>query len=157
MALDPPDRASAPTIEGMEPWVWWLVAVGVLSIAEILTGVGLVFGMLAVGAGAGAVSAAAGAPAGLSMIIASLVSVAMLLGVRPIARKHLQQPRSVRTGIAALVGSDALVIEQVNGVDGRVKLAGEIWSARSYDGQAVHDAGTIVSVLGIEGATALIG
>jgi membrane protein implicated in regulation of membrane protease activity len=37
-----------------------------------------------------------------------------------------------------------------------VKLAGEIWSARSLDSERVHEPGATVRVIKIDGATALV-
>jgi membrane protein implicated in regulation of membrane protease activity len=44
----------------------------------------------------------------------------------------------------------------VDGRDGRIKLAGEIWSARAFDGDSQFEPGQTVYVLEIEGATALV-
>jgi membrane protein implicated in regulation of membrane protease activity len=55
------------------------------------------------------------------------------------------------------VGADAEVLADVDGNDGRVKLRGEVWSARSFDGMSVYPVGDSVQVLSIEGATALVG
>lgn len=140
----------------MDAWVWWIVAAGVLAVAEVLTGGTLVLLMLAGGAAAGGLTAALGAPPALSVGVFALVSVALLGLVRPIARRHMRVNREARTNVAALVGAEALVLESVDGQDGRIKLAGEIWSARAYDGQSVFEPGTRVQVLQIEGATALV-
>ncbi|MBU6312167.1 MAG: NfeD family protein [Actinomycetales bacterium] len=140
----------------MNAWVWWIVAAGVLAVAEVLTGGTLVLLMLAGGAAAGGLTAALGAPPALSVGVFALVSVALLGLVRPIARRHMRVNREARTNVAALVGAEALVLESVDGQDGRIKLAGEIWSARAYDGQSVFEPGTRVQVLQIEGATALV-
>ena len=140
----------------MNAWVWWIVAAGVLAVAEVLTGGTLVLLMLAGGAAAGGLTAALGAPPALSVGVFALVSVALLGLVRPIARRHMRVHREARTNVAALVGAEALVLESVDGQDGRIKLAGEIWSARAYDGQSVFEPGTRVQVLQIEGATALV-
>jgi membrane protein implicated in regulation of membrane protease activity len=86
----------------------------------------------------------------------ALVSVGLLAVVRPIARRHMRTPRAVRTGVAALVGTEAVVLESVDGSDGRIKLAGEVWSARAYDGDSVFAVGQRVHVLEIDGATALV-
>ena len=51
-----------------------------------------------------------------------------------------------------LIASAAVVSRSLE----RIKLAGEIWSARAYDGQSVFEPGTRVQVLQIEGATALV-
>jgi len=39
---------------------------------------------------------------------------------------------------------------------GRVRIGGEVWSARSYDETLVIPAGSAVDVMQIEGATALV-
>ena len=140
----------------MDAWVWWIVAAGVLAVAEVLTGGSLVLLMLAGGAAAGGLTAALGAPPALAVGVFALVSVALLGLVRPVARRHMRLSRETRTNVAALVGAEALVLESVDGLDGRIKLAGEVWSARAYDGQSVFEPGTRVQVLQIEGATALV-
>jgi len=83
------------------------------------------------------------------------VSVGLIGVVRPVATKHANQP-TLRSGIERLVGQDAEVVAEVDGRDGRVKLHGEIWSARAFDGHTVFGAGAIVQVLAIDGATALV-
>jgi hypothetical protein len=42
-------------------------------------------------------------------------------------------PLAIRTGSAKLVGEKATVVEQVDATGGRVKIGGEIWSARALD------------------------
>jgi membrane protein implicated in regulation of membrane protease activity len=101
------------------------------------------------------VVAALGAPFLVQALAAIAVSVAMLGVVRPIAKRHLHQAISERTGVAALVGRRATVLERVDGNGGRVKLAGEVWSARSYDGSVI-EVGASVDVVEIQGATALV-
>ena len=140
----------------MDAWVWWIVAAGVLAVAEVLTGGTLVLLMLAGGAVAGGLTSALGAPPALSVGVFAIVSAALLGLVRPLARRHMRVSRETRTNVAALVGAEALVLESVDGTDGRIKLAGEVWSARAYDGQSVYEPGTRVQVLQIDGATALV-
>jgi len=141
---------------GMDAWVWWIVAAGVLAVADLLTGGTLILLMIAGGAAAGGVAAALGAPPAVSVGVFALASIAFLAVVRPIARRHMRTPREARTGVAALVGTEAVVLESVDGRDGRIKLAGEIWSARAYDGDSVFEVGQRVHVLEIDGATALV-
>ncbi len=142
----------------MDAWVWWVIIAAVLAIVEVMT-LGLVFAMLAGGALAAAlVDVIDGGASNVILQVAAfiVVSVALLGVVRPIARRHMMQTPETRTGVAALVGSRAVVIERVDGDGGRVKLAGEVWSARSYDGHAVLEPGQSVDVIQIEGATALV-
>lgn len=54
-------------------------------------------------------------------------------------------------------GRSATVLERVDGgAGGRIKLAGEIWSARALDGNQVYEPGQQVDVVEIEGATAVV-
>jgi len=139
----------------MDPWVWWLISAAVLIVAEILT-TSLVFAMLTGGAVAGVVVAALGGGVGLEVGAFAIVSLALLVVVRPIALNHLHTPTKFRSGMAALVGAEAEVLETVDPRDGRIRLSGEIWSARSYDGESVLAPGTLVRVVEIAGATALV-
>jgi membrane protein implicated in regulation of membrane protease activity len=135
--------------------VWWVVAAVVLVIVEMAT-LDLVFVMLAGGALAAALVDALGGSEVLAVGAFVVVSVALLGGVRPIAKRHLTSTPATRTGVAALVGAKAVVTARVDGHAGRVKLAGEIWSARSYDGETVLEPGQSVDVIEIKGATALV-
>lgn len=136
-------------------WLWWVVAAVVLSVVEVTT-LDLTFLMLASGALAGAAAAGLGAPVVVSFAVAIPVALAMLGVVRPVALRHLRTPIETRTGVAALVGAQAVVLERVDAHAGLVKLAGEVWSARSFDPEAVHEAGQTVDVAEIKGATALV-
>ena len=79
-----------------------------------------------------------------------------MLVLRPIARRHLKTPASLRTGTAALVGRPATVVQRVDRTGGQVKIGGEVWTARSYDEDDSFEPGARVEVMKIEGATALV-
>ena len=140
----------------MPAWLLWvLVAVG-LTIGEVLTP-GLFFlGPIAVAAVAAAIAAAAGAGWFIELVVFVAGAASSLAVLRPIARRHLRQPLALRTGTAALVGAKAVVVERVDTAGGRVKIGGEIWSARAFDESQVLEPGTRVEVAQIEGATALV-
>jgi len=140
----------------MDEWVWWMVAAGVLAVGEIFT-LSFFLGPISVAAVAAAIVALAGAGVGIQWIVFIVVSLASLLVLRPIARRHLRTPAQLRTGTAALVGGSALVLERVDRDGGQVKIAGEIWTARSYDEDETFEPGARVEVMKIEGATALVG
>lgn len=136
-------------------WSAWLALALLLGIAETTT-LDLTFLMLAGGAAAGAFAAALGAPFLVAALVAIGSSAALLGVVRPIAKSHLRQPVAARTGIAALVGTKALVIETVHAHGGLVKLGGEVWTARPFDEHATIEVGKTVDVIEIKGATALV-
>lgn len=126
-----------------------------LVVAEMLS-LTLVLAMLAAGAIAAAAADLAGVNVLGQILIFAGVSLAGLAVVRPVARRHLYPSPSIRTGVDALVGSKALVLEQVDAHHGRIKLAGEVWSARTYDGESTIEPGQTVDVVKIDGATALV-
>ena len=140
----------------MPVWlIWGLVAVA-LGIGEILTP-GLFFlGPVALAALAATVVAALGAPLWIDAIVFGAGSFASLGLLRPIVRSHLRMPHELRTGVAALEGAKAVVLQRVDGMGGRVKIGGEEWSARSFMPDEAFDPGTQVEVIEIEGATALV-
>ena len=139
----------------MEDWVWWMIAAGVLAIGEIAT-LGFFLGPIAIAAVTAAIVALAGGGLAAQWIVFIAVSLASLLVLRPIARRHLRTPGKLRTGTAALIGRPAVVLERVDRDGGQVKLAGEVWSARSYDDDEAFEPGARVEVMKIDGATALV-
>ena len=139
----------------MDEWVLWIIAAGVLAVGEMLT-VSFFLGPIAIAATLAAIVALGGGGVALQWIVFTVVSAGSLLVLRPIARRHLHMPAQLRTGAAALVGATAVVIDRVDRDGGTVRLAGEVWSARSYDEDHSFEPGTRVEVLKIDGATALV-
>src|SRR5919205_463886 len=62
----------------------------------------------------------------------------------------------IATGAAALVGAEGEVLVAVSRDGGRVKLAGEVWTARSATGGLPLEVGSQVQVVRIDGATAVV-
>ncbi|MFF9342281.1 MULTISPECIES: NfeD family protein [unclassified Streptomyces] len=139
----------------IDAWIWWLIGAVGLGIPLVLTAMPE-FGMFAVGAVAGAVTAALGFDVTAQVIVFVIVSVALVAVVRPIAVRHRTGTPAHATGIDALKGRQARVLERVDAEGGRIKLAGEIWSARSLDAGRVFEPGDEVDVVEIEGATAVV-
>jgi membrane protein implicated in regulation of membrane protease activity len=139
----------------MPGWAIWLVVAAALVAVEVFT-LTFLAGPLALAALLAALVAALGGGAVLQIVVFALAAVGSLALVRPIAMSHMRTAIPTRTGTAALVGQNAVVIERVDANSGQVKLGGEVWSARSYDGERAFEAGQSVSVLEIKGATALV-
>ena len=137
-------------------WAGWVALAVALSAAELLS-LDLILLMLAVGAIVGAVSAGIGFPIILQILLAGGASVAMLALVRPSVVKRLHSGPELQLGHGKLVGRQALVTEDVTSLTpGRVKLAGEIWSAEPYDDSLIIKAGETVDVLAMKGATVFV-
>ena len=139
----------------MVAWIVWLIVAAVLGVAELATTT-FALGILAVGELVAAAVGATGLGLPFQLLAFVVASGAGLVVVLPIARRHLKQPPVLRTGMAALVGRRAQVLEEVTEHGGRVRIGGEVWSARSYDETLVIPAGSAVDVMQIEGATALV-
>ena len=139
----------------MDEWVLWMLAAGLLAVGEMFT-LSFFLGPVAVAAVTAAIVALAGGGVALQWIVFITISAASFAVLRPIARRHLRTPLQLRTGTAALIGAPAIVLERVDGLGGQVKIAGEIWSARSFDEDQAYEPGTRVEVLKIDGATALV-
>jgi membrane protein implicated in regulation of membrane protease activity len=139
----------------VDDWVWWVIAAGVLAIGEIAT-LGFFMGPIAIAATIAAIVAAIGVGLAGQWIVFIAASLASVLVLRPIARRHLKTPASLRTGTAALVGAPATVIQRVDRNGGQVKIGGEVWTARTYDEDDSFEPGARVEVMKIEGATALV-
>jgi membrane protein implicated in regulation of membrane protease activity len=141
----------------MDPWVIWLIAAVVFGVGEIAT-LGFFLAPFAGGALVAAIVSAAGAGAVISWAMFLVVSVVLLAALRPLARSHRRQPPALRTGTAALVGSNAIVVERIANDEGVgcVRIGGEVWTARSYDDDEVIEAGKKVQVVEIRGATAFV-
>ncbi|HVU92465.1 MAG TPA: NfeD family protein, partial [Jatrophihabitans sp.] len=107
----------------MPDWSIWLIIAGVLAAAEMAS-LTFVLVMLAGGAAAAALTAAVGGGVLAQCLVAAGVSVALLAGVRPVAKYHLLAGTGVQTGAEALIGQQAVVLTEVSAHDGRVRLNG---------------------------------
>lgn len=137
-------------------WESWLGLAIVLGVAEMLS-LDLVLAMLAAGAFVGMLAALLDLPLGIQMLAAFVSSVAMLVLVRPSIVKRLHHGPDLVLGHSKLLGTQGRVTEEITGLQaGRVRLAGEIWSALPYDETITIAAGETVEVLEIRGAIAYV-
>jgi membrane protein implicated in regulation of membrane protease activity len=140
----------------MAGWVVWVILACAFGVGEMLSG-GFFLAPFALGAALAAVAdEIAGGAAGIAVfVVASLLA---LLLVRPVVRRHTRTGPPLRTGAAALIGKNAVVLERIVNSEGvgLIRIGGEVWSARSlYDDEEIEP-GTRVEVVDIKGATALV-
>jgi membrane protein implicated in regulation of membrane protease activity len=141
----------------MDAWLIWLIAGVFAAVGEILTA-GFFLAPFAVGAFGAMLADLAGAGAAIQFIVFAAVTLTCFGLVRPIAKRHMYTPPQIRTGAAALVGRDAIVLERIANDEGvgAVRIDGEVWTARALDDDQILAAGTKVQVIEIRGATALV-
>jgi membrane protein implicated in regulation of membrane protease activity len=135
-------------------WVGWLGIAVLLSVVELMS-LDLVLLMFALGALGAAVVAAAGGPLWMAIGVFVVVSVVLLFLVRPPLVQRLHAGPTLQHMHQNLVGRHAVVVEPVDKEGGRVRLAGELWSART-DGPDTFDTEAEVHVIRIDGATAVV-
>ena len=135
--------------------IWLVFALG-LAGAEALTG-DLFLIMLSGGA-----LAAAGSswlldwPVWAGGAVFLVVSVLLLALVRPALKRRILAGKGMLDPVKALEGKSALVLDRVSRHDGQVKLDGEVWTARPLNDDDVYEPGDHVTVMHIDGATAVV-
>ena len=135
--------------------IWLISALG-LAGAEVLTG-DMFLLMLSGGALAAAGSSwLLGAPVWVDGAVFLVVSLLLLLLVRPAIRRRLTAGQGLPEPVKALEGKPALVLDQVSRHHGQVKLDGEVWSARAFNSGDSYETGDRVTVMHIDGATAVV-
>ena len=135
--------------------IWLVFALG-LAGAEALTG-DMSLLMLSGGALAAAGSSwLLDLPVWADGAVFLVVSVLLLAVVRPALRRKLTAGKGLPEPVKALEGKPALVLGRVSQHDGQVKLDGEVWTARPYNDNDVYEPGDSVTVMHIDGATAVV-
>ena len=133
----------------------WLALLVVFILIEVGT-VSMVSAWFAAGALSALIASLCGAELWLQLVLFAVVSTALLLALRPFAKKFFT-PRLTKTNVDAIIGSEGLVTERIDNVtsSGRVKLGHMEWSARSTSGD-VLEPGTRIRVDKIEGVKAFV-
>nr|WP_132116280.1 NfeD family protein [Actinocrispum wychmicini] len=136
----------------MAAWIGWLIGGLILIAAEVASGT---LWLLMIGTGALAASVAAAVTDNLvvSTVVFAVASIALAAGIRPMLHRRLHAGPEVRTNTQALIGAKATVVGP-----GRVKIGGEVWSARAehHPDDEVFRTGASVIVVEISGATAVV-
>jgi membrane protein implicated in regulation of membrane protease activity len=139
----------------MPVWLIWLIAALGLAGAEALTG-DLFLLMLSGGALAAVASNLIFDNYVIDGAVFLVVSILLLALVRPVLRRRFAASPGVPDRPQALEGKSALVLDRVGRHEGQVKLDGEVWTARPFNDNDVYEPGDHVTVVRIDGATAVV-
>lgn len=144
------------TVMAMNMTVVWLAILVILVVVELIT-MGLTTIWFAGGALAAALVSIPGLPISLQIFVFLAVSGLLLYFTRPIAVKYFNRDR-VRTNIESMVGRQAIVISEINNIEGvgQVNTGGMEWSARSSYNNIVLPAGAVVTILGVDGVKLIV-
>jgi membrane protein implicated in regulation of membrane protease activity len=140
----------------MAAWLLWLIAAGLFTAGEVAS-LDLVLLMFAGGALGGMGVALLGGAVVFQILAFVVVSLGLLLVVRPVAKRHLTErtPEQI-DGVEVYVGRTAEVSERVTGQSGQVRLGHDEWSARTQIEGETYEVGTVVRIVQIEGPIAYV-
>ena len=133
----------------------WLALLILFFIVEAST-VTVVSIWFAAGSLAALIASMLGAPTWLQTVLFFVVSVALLLALRPVTKKYFT-PRLTKTNVDSVIGCTGVVIHPIDNIAGvgNVKLGGMEWSARSTSGDTIPE-GTVIRVDRIEGVKVFV-
>lgn len=133
----------------------WLIAAVALAGAELFVGE-MTLLMLAGGALAAAGIGLADLPLWVEIAVFAVVSLGLLVLVKPALKKKMLKAPTYDDSPKALVGSHAVVVEDVDAHKGMVRLDGSLWSAKAMLDTQSFKEGDTVQVINIEGTTAVV-
>ena len=142
-------------MEVLSMYVLWGILIAIFVIFEALTPQ-LTTIWLAAGAIVALVADILGAQTWLQVVLFLTVSVLLIALTRPIVKKFVQHHKEP-TNLDRLIGSKAIVIEDINNIlnIGRVQIKGLSWSAISQDGSIINE-DEIVVIHSIQGAKLIV-
>jgi len=138
----------------MYEWIVWLALMIACLILEALS-MQLFSIWFAFGALAALLASLFGAELWLQIILFLVVTVVSLLATRPLTKRL--RGKKVPTNADRCVGQTVVVLEDIDNINGTglIKVEGQIWTARTADGNLVP-AGDFVRTLEIQGAKLLV-
>ncbi len=136
--------------------VFWLVALAVLVLIEILT-LGLTTIWFAGGALIAFLASCIGVNLFVQIVLFVIVSLAMLFFTRPVAVKYLNKKR-VKTNYEGLIGKVVKITQRVDNYNqtGAAMVNGTEWTVRSESDDVIIEPGTKVKIVNISGVKLIV-
>lgn len=136
--------------------MYWLAAFVVLLIIEIVT-VGLSTIWFAIGALGAFIASVAGANIWIQVVIFLVISLVMLILLRPVALKYFNQDR-VKTNVDSIIGTVGMVTRSIDNAreEGTVKVSGQEWTARSSEDAVLIPQDTRVRIMRVQGVKLIV-
>lgn len=135
---------------------FWLILLIGFIVAECLT-VGLVSIWFAGGSLISMILAASGVPEGWQIAVFFVVSGALLVLTRPLAKKYINSKKT-DTNYQSVIGEIIKITERVDNLNqsGAAIADGKEWTARSVDDAVVLEAGALAVVDHIDGVKLMV-
>ncbi len=137
--------------------VIWLIVLAIFAVLEMVTTGSLVSVWFCAGAFAAWLAALAGLPVMQQTVIFVVVSLLLLIIIKPFVNKHIHK-NIIETNAQALIGKNCIVEEEINNLEasGTVKADGKLWTARSEHEYDVIPVGTEVKIIDIRGVKLIV-
>lgn len=136
-------------------YVFWTAAILIFGIIEAVTAQ-LVSIWFLVGAIGAVISAACGADILIQTVVFIAVTIIALIFTRPLVKRFIN-PKKQKTNADKAVGQTGIVTVDIDNINsaGQVKVLGNVWSARSENGEKIPS-GSRVTVKRIEGVKLIV-
>lgn len=140
----------------MSTTMWWLIAMIVLIVIEIIT-VGLTTIWFAIGALAAIVASALGANMILQIGVFVVISILMLVFTRPFAVKYINSSHT-KTNYEGIIGKVVRITEDVDNISetGCAVVNGQEWTVRSESDEKKIASGSLAKVVNIKGVKLIV-
>ena len=141
----------------MEAWVIWIIVGAIFVIAEIFSA-SFFAGPIGFGCIVAAILAEQEASGAVQFASFSITTVVMLLAIRPIVLKMLQNKSDEQvSGIETYVGKQGRITETIDPQSGtgRIRIGSESWRAIS-DKNIIIEEESLATVVRIEGSKAVV-
>jgi len=138
-------------------WSFWLIIAGACFIIEMIT-----IGFFIFWFGIGALLAMVTSfifPDNifLQVLVFTISSIVLLFLTKPLVQKFTKKDKKMETNAYSIIGKKGIVVQDINptfGV-GQIKVAGEVWSAKTNDGSKIEK-GSEIQIINIEGVKAVV-
>lgn len=137
--------------------VLWLIVLAIFALLELVTAGTVVSIWFCVGAFAAWLSALAGLSEIAQTVIFVVVSIMLLILLKPFVNKHIHK-NIIKTNAESLIGKYCIVEEEINNINasGTVKADGKLWTARSEHENDIIPVGEEVEIVGIRGVRLIV-
>lgn len=138
---------------GLPLWAIWLILCGIFLLIEIFNtsflliwpGIGSFFAFIA---------SVLNATIEIQIGVFVFSTILMIIFMKPLVKKFFKNEDETKMNNKAIIGKKGIVIKEINPLEenGQVKVAGELWSAITYDNEnlKINDIIKVVSVEGVK-------
>lgn len=139
-----------------EPWLFWLVLAIIMLVGEFIT-VGFFLITLAAGSILAMLVALVTPTIWIQVTVFLLSSILFFFTLKPFMKRLFPVETETRTTVNRVIGKNALVLIDIDNINGKgqVKVDGDIWSARSLNGEIIPK-NSVVIIRRVEGVKVIV-